>query len=90
MSWFSPVVIVPHSDRTQRRRIGPSFYPFRGGHPCPPPHLGIRIQRRLGHTLPSPRHRVGQDDDALVIDSMKRMSVATETEAGPSSQVKKI
>ncbi|KAF8757267.1 Forkhead associated domain [Rhizoctonia solani] len=31
-----------------------------------------------------------EDDDALVIDSMKRMSVATETEAGPSSQVKKI
>ncbi|KAF8749083.1 SMAD FHA protein [Rhizoctonia solani] len=95
---------VSHSDRAQRRRIGPSFYPFRGGHPCPPPHLGIRIQRRLGHTLPSQdtesaKHILvddeeddndKEDDDALVIDSMKRMSVATETEAGPSSQVKKI
>ncbi|KAF8749276.1 Forkhead associated domain [Rhizoctonia solani] len=105
----SPIVnttfsILSHSDRAQRRRIGPSFYPFRGGHPCPPPHLGIRIQRRLGHTLPSQdtesaKHILvddeeddndKEDDDALVIDSMKRMSVATETEAGPSSQVKKI
>ncbi|CAE6350882.1 unnamed protein product [Rhizoctonia solani] len=30
------------------------------------------------------------EDEALVIAGMKRMSVATETEAGPSSQVKKI
>ncbi|CAE6440660.1 unnamed protein product [Rhizoctonia solani] len=31
-----------------------------------------------------------EDDEALVIAGMKRMSVATETEAGPSSQIKKL
>ncbi|KAF8748144.1 SMAD FHA protein [Rhizoctonia solani] len=95
---------VSHSDRTQRRRIGPSFYPFRGGIPALrhtseyESNVDLATPYRAQDTESAKHILVDdeeddndkEDDDALVIDSMKRMSVATETEAGPSSQVKKI